>query len=262
LTGRHDDIDPVKRETRVFAPYGAGIQPPARPQEDARLDEPPAGLVDWVRAVRTIPQLEDSNPIVVPMSGMAKSLFRQFMHYIRDHANELRKDPAKGLLADLWARTHEHALKLALMVAVGKASPDEMPKSLGDSTIEVDLTSAEWAIDYVRHYTLEMEREMGSKVGVSELDRAAKDVVRLIRNAGILGLTIAELNKRSRSFEDLADLRQQRGLLDLARAREEVVMTETRAANGRRRQAYVAIEFADEIEASLLATDPAGTTGT
>lgn len=236
--------------------------PKARPAfQSAVMGDVPERFIDWIKTAQLMAQgntkadADAGNVIVVPTSGMAGTLFLQFQAWLEAREDQLDADHSKAGLSSLWARSWEMAVKVAMILAVGKVTDLE---ALRGGTVEIDLGSAQWAIDFVRHFMADMEREVSLRVGDSELDRIAQDVVRVLPRGGQAGLTIAELNRLSRPFKALADLKKQQALMELLRARDECVLVETLAGNGRKRLAYVATAyFAAETDATQRDTSVA-----
>lgn len=261
LTGDNVASGWLNRMIVVTAPPGMPVD-----NDDAALNGVPASIVDWIKAARGMHAggevgLNPEHPIQVPMDEMAKTLMVQFRTWIRERQASLEREPAKAPMADLWVRAREHALKLALIVAVGKKRPGELPQGASGDALEVDVASAVWAIDYVRHYVLEMEREISSRVGDSDLDRHCQAVMRIVRAAGLKGATQYDLNRASRSFRAL-EPRIQDTVFEMLKRRDDAFLVQftSESGRGKPRMAYVASEHRDEVEAALTATVATPTT--
>jgi hypothetical protein len=99
---------------------------------------------------------------------------------------ELRAAAGTACTAIL-ARIGENALKLALIVAVGRnpAKP------------EIDLTSTEWAIGFVQNYARRTIEAVERHVADTEVEAHLKRIKEIIRNAGAKGITKSEVTRAS-----------------------------------------------------------------
>jgi len=233
----------LNRMLVITAPKGWPVD-----QEDAALGDAPQDIVEWIKGVRGMHAggmigLDAASPIEVPADPMAQTLMTQFLAWIRDRQDELGQNPDTAALAEMWVRAREQAIKLAVVIAVGQASLAALPQG-GQSSLEVDARSTAWAIDFIKHVVLEMEREVAARVGNSEMDRVGQDVVRVISRGEETGFTFARLCTFSRPFRGIADLKKQMALLQLLQARDEIVAVKFVATNNRSCEAYVAKAFA------------------
>ena len=78
-------------------------------------------------------------------------------------------------------------MKLALIVAVGRdpAKP------------EIDLSAADWAIDFVRHYARQTMEAVERHVADTETEAHLKRLKEVIRAAGANGITKSEITRAS-----------------------------------------------------------------
>jgi hypothetical protein len=223
--------------------------PDERPAwQEAGIGTPPTRIVDWIRGARAMQSglmgLDPATPIVVPMAAMAATLFTQFRSTLEDLEDEMSADQGRATLAPLWGRAWEMAAKLALVVAVGKQPGDR----LKDPNLEIDVQSAVWAIEFVKYFLTQMEREVASRVGDSELDQLCQEALRVVKAAGPQGRTMAELGRYSRAFRAL-DPRMQDTIVEMLKRREEVVSVQMKAAsNGKARVAVVAAEHVKDLQ--------------
>lgn len=134
---------------------------------------------------------EPSNVTVVPFSDAAMERVRQFDAWCIEQMNELQ---AEGL-AELYGRTNEISMRVALIVAL----------SCESRTIE--LEHLDWAIAYVSYWTRETIQSARFRISDGDMDAAMKDVERLLKEKAD-GLTMRELRQRSRKFAALAPRQQ------------------------------------------------------
>jgi hypothetical protein len=222
--------------------------PPHRPpKRRAHLGEPPEAIISWIKAARSMAQGVETGrnpayPDLVRADAQAEGLLSQWDIWIEAHSEALEVDPSKRGMEDLWARSWEITVKIAMIIAIGTVVDHQ---ALREGKVQIDEQSARWAIDFVRHFMLAMEDEVSTRVVDSEGDRIAQDTLRFVRQGQELGQTKAELNRSCRSFRALADNKRQLAVLELLQAREEVVRINFRSGT-RIREAWVAIEFAAE----------------
>jgi hypothetical protein len=134
-------------------------------------------------------------------------------------------------LAEMFGRSNEIAMKLALILALAR---------MGTT---VDAWDAEWAIEYVKTYALRTVHRLKSCMADGEFEAAKKQVLNLLVNAGERGLTPAEINRRSRVFRGMTQRQQTELLNSLAFVNEvQQVSFASDSGRGRPRAAWVAIE--------------------
>lgn len=123
------------------------------------------------------------NPMIVPMSEDARVRFKLLSAELTE---ELRAASGTAFTAIL-ARIAENASKLALIIAVGRdpAAP------------EIDLSAAEWAIDFVRHYARLTMEAVERHVADTETEAHLKRLKEIIRAAGAKGITKSEVTRAS-----------------------------------------------------------------
>ena len=134
-------------------------------------------------AGKTADQNTAVNPMIVPMTEEARARFRQLSIELTE---ELRAAAGTAFTAIL-ARIGENALKLALIVAVGRdpARP------------EIEITEAEWAISFVRHYAQRTMEAVERHVADTETEAHLKRLKEIIRAAGAKGITKSEITRAS-----------------------------------------------------------------
>jgi hypothetical protein len=86
-------------------------------------------------------------------------------------------------------------------------------------------------------------------MGDSDFDRWCQEILRDIKQAGAQGRTESELSRFCRQFRAL-EPRQQDSVMDSLKRREAVSLVQYKPPSGRgkSRMAWVAVEFAPEIE--------------
>ena len=121
--------------------------------------------------------------MIVPMTEEARARFKALSLEL---TGELRAAAGTACTAIL-ARIGENSLKLALIVAVGRdpARP------------EIDLTAADWAIDFVRYFAQRTMAAVERHVADTEVEAHLKRLKEIIRNAGAKGITKSEITRAS-----------------------------------------------------------------
>lgn len=168
----------------------------------------PAEVTDWVAAMHAVsdglvsPGANPSlipTPVVVEFSRAARELFAAFD---AECVGLMDRYESHGM-AEMFGRTNEMAMRLALVVAVGCAS---------GTPITIEGPHAAWAINYCRfHGTCTADR-LVSTVADSDVEAARNQVVQLIERSGARGMTERDLGKASRKFKAM-NHRQQLDLL-------------------------------------------------
>lgn len=113
---------------------------------------------------------------------------------------ELRAARGTAFTAIL-ARIGENALKLALIVAVGRDPARPM----------IDLSAAEWAIGFVRHFATKTMEAIERHVANTETEAHLKRLKEIIRAVGAKGITKSEITRASQWLK--------------ARDRDEILLT-------------------------------------
>ncbi|ALI54009.1 PriCT-2 domain-containing protein [Celeribacter marinus] len=132
---------------------------------------------------KTADQNTTVTPMIVPMTEEARARFKALSLEL---TGELRAAAGTACTAIL-ARIGENSLKLALIVAVGRdpARP------------EIDLTAADWAIDFVRYFAQRTMAAVERHVADTEVEAHLKRLKEIIRNAGAKGITKSEITRAS-----------------------------------------------------------------
>jgi len=132
---------------------------------------------------KTADQNTTVTPMIVPMTDEARARFKALSVEL---TGELRAAAGTACTAIL-ARIGENALKLALIVAVGRdpARP------------EIDLTATEWAIEFVRYYAQRTMAAVERHVADTETEAHLKRLKEIIRAAGFKGIIKSEVTRAS-----------------------------------------------------------------
>ncbi len=132
---------------------------------------------------KTADQNTAVTPVMVPMTEDARARFQHLSLALTD---ELRAAAGTAFTAIL-ARIGENALKLALIVAVGR-DPDRP---------EIDITATDWAIGFVRHYAQRTMEAVERHVADTETEAHLKRLKEIVRAAGARGITKSEVTRAS-----------------------------------------------------------------
>jgi hypothetical protein len=134
-------------------------------------------------AGKTADQNTTVTPMIVPMTDEARARFKTLSVEL---TGELRAAAGTACTAIL-ARIGENALKLALIVAVGR----------DPTKPEIDLTATEWAIEFVRYYAQRTMAAVERHVADTETEAHLKRLKEIIRAAGFKGITKSEVTRAS-----------------------------------------------------------------
>lgn len=132
---------------------------------------------------KTADQNTPVNPMIVPMTEEARARFRGLSVALTE---ELRAAAGTAFTAIL-ARIGENALKLALIVAVGRSPVSP----------EIDLSAANWAISFVRHYAQRTMEAVERHVADTETEAHLKRLKEIIRASGAKGISKSEITRSS-----------------------------------------------------------------
>jgi hypothetical protein len=218
---------------------------------DVSVGQPPAAIVEWVKAAREISQgikgLDPASPIEVPFSAMAQTILRGWDDWVENHMEVVRAQQ----LAPLWGRSWEHAAKIALGLACARHDAASLKAAASKGALEIDPTSAQWAVDLVRFVMQAQEHQVATRMGDSDFDRAAQEVLRVITAGEERGRTEAELARYSRMWRAL-EPRMQDAILDSLKRREAVALVQMRHFVGGRnpRMAWVSSDHVPVVEES------------
>lgn len=199
---------------------------------DRCVDESlPAGVIEWALSMTAagneLAQMTPKpSPTVVELSTEALRLFREFDAECIGHADQWE---TKGL-HDMWGRTNEIAMRLALVVAMGTQM---------QAPFVVDGQSAAWAIQYVRYHCTRTVVRLESSLSDTDFEATKNQVLCLLHKAGRNGLTVREISQRSRKFRALPQRQQVEVLASLSFV-EEIARVSIKTLSGKVRECWVA----------------------
>lgn len=196
----------------------------------------PQPIVDWATEIRArytglicpdTNALSSPSPVVVPITDPAMAIYRAFEVECLGYMDHYEKDG----LAEMFGRTNEMAMRLGLVIALGR----------GDTVVKPD--DAEWACLYCKTYALRTVERLVSSMADSEFEAAKNQVVTCLVEAHKRGLTVRELNRVSRKFRAL-DQRQQVNLLNSLAfvGQAQHVTFPSPSGRGQPRNAWVALD--------------------
>lgn len=218
------------------------------PKQYVGIGQPPADVVEWMKAARDISNgiqgIDPANPIELPFAAMTPQIMRDFDDWVENHMEEVK---AKGL-APLWGRAWEHAAKIALGMACARYDAQTLKQVASGGGLEIDPSSAQWAVDFVKFAMLIQEEQVATRMGDSDFDRWCQETLRVIKQGGTAGRTEAELSRYSRVFRAL-EPRQQDAVMDSLKRREAITLVQYKPPSGRgkSRMAWVGTEFSPSI---------------
>ena len=198
----------------------------------------PDAVRDWCIAARGTPLMNpDQNPslatapVEVPITSTARHAFQAFSQSCIDLMDAYEDDG----LAEMFGRSNEIAMRLALIIAVSCNSSF------------VDTPHATWAIDYVRHHAVATAERLKTSVADSEFAAAKKQVMAaLLENARCNphrpAMAPWQIAKKARFFDRL-DKRGQVAVLESLQylAKVEHVQMPTASGRGKPTSAWVAV---------------------
>jgi len=171
----------------------------------------------------------DAKPTLteIPIDAAACALFDAYDLECIASADELEQEG----MAELEVRSVEKAQRVAMILAV---SSDPFAPSIG-------RFEAQWAIDFVRHWTARTVRAVRENMHGGKFAQWQADARRVIAKAGKNGRTDGELPRYSMTFNNL-EPRQRRMVLDALVARGSIALVEIKTPANRTRKAWVATE--------------------
>lgn len=211
-----------------------GFAPAKRIQKrhDVSIGNPPQHIVEWIKAARSmscgIAGMDPANPIVVRQMPMAAQIMHEFDEAVERHMHEVTQNGVETL----WTRALEHAAKIAIGLACSRFDAQALTEAAATNTLQVDPTSARFAVDLVGFMLRTTEEQVLSRMGDSEFDRQVQEVLRIIKRKGRRGLTQAELARFSRMFKSLKPMEQD-AIVEALKRREEVTTVEYPPLSGR-----------------------------
>lgn len=121
----------------------------------------------------------------------ASAMIRQ--REIEKEALDISRDWKKYDLADVWVRSHELTLRVALIVA------------LSCDAYEIEVDHLNWAWEYIRFYTGEMATAAQSKIGSNNFVRLAEHFAEFIMDAGARGVSVREMARANSEFSAMKE---------------------------------------------------------
>jgi len=164
------------------------------------------------------------SPILIPFEPEALDLMDDFEDEL---AKRMDKHETIGL-AGLLNRTREIAQRIALIVAV----------SSGHQCIYTE--DAEWAIKFMRHYSIQTETKMQYRLAGSDFEHVCKEVVEYIKTAGATGATEYEVRRACNKYRACEPRIREAVFQVIPEDYDIEFVTITQSGRGRPRMAYVA----------------------
>lgn len=219
---------------------------------DGGFDVPlPDAVIQWANAMVDGTELSQAAPVPTPtlveMSRAALELFRNFDQECVEQADQWE---VRGL-HDMWGRTNEIAMRLALVVAMGTQM---------QAPFVVDGQSAAWAIQYVRYHCTRTVVRLESSLSDTDFEATKNQVLGLLVKAGKRGLTVREISKASRKFRALPQRQQIEVLMSLSFV-GDIARVTVPTLSGQAREAWVAVadgELAPPVKVPTIADKPVG----
>ena len=190
----------------------------------------PGSILAWAKAAHTSDGLINPD-LAHDMAPTARSIpfdsaaDRAFAAFDRDCLAAMDRHDAEGL-AEMWSRSNEIAMKLALGLAIGANSPI------------ITGPLADWAIEYVRFYTGRTVTALGGRVADTPFEALCQQISAVIRAGGAKGRTISEISKHSRLFKGVDPNQRAKALAAIIQD-GNIGLLKTPSARGKAREAYV-----------------------
>lgn len=153
------------------------------PRREARFinqTDPPARVIEWLKAVHTPGQRQGNLadkaaaeiPAVVVEMEFSSSCEAPVKEFERE-LNDLKDRYESERLDVLLGRSAEKAMRLAMIAA----------KARDVSTLRIEMQDIEWAIAYVRHHDIEMVRSVRKNRVRNQTDEDTKKAISYIKGA-------------------------------------------------------------------------------
>lgn len=194
------------------------------------MPEIPQSILEWTRSIRARYTNELANPdanagispdpVIVPISEDAHILFHAFEH----ECNQLMDTYEEHGLAEMFGRSNESAMKLALVLALGR------------SAYEISADDARWAILYVKTYAKQTVLRLIGTVADGQFEAAKKQVNTYLESCGAEGATVTMIDRRCALFRNM-NKRQQIELLQSLEYLGQIQSIKVKAEGGRGRPA-------------------------
>lgn len=210
----------------------------------------PQDVIDWAKAVCAMSNgqvNQVSNPSLDPAAvsvDISRAALEMFTAFDAECIGLMNQYDQCGL-SEMFGRTNEIAMRLALIAAVSRLEGDQMT---------IEGTDAAWAISYARFHAKRTVERLKTSMFDSEFEAAKQQVIHLLVQHGQRGLTISEINKVSRKFRAM-NKRQQIELMESLRfvGLAQLVSIPPQSGRGQTRDAWVATE--PEIDSDLIGGD-------
>lgn len=241
LTSEHMFSGFLNRMLVVFAPRRR------MQRRDATPGLTPQGLIDWVKACRTMMKglagVAD-NPITIPMTDSAKELFDQFEEFCQD---TMANTVDTGIDA-LWSRSWEIASKISMLMACATQTSTQIQDTVNQNKLVVDFPHAVWAISLVKWITRQMASALKDNVADGEFDALLLDMKRVMRNYGGNGVTKRDIARHSAKFRNLTNKERDEALNTLMQQGDIEISVDFSGGSqgGRPTQKWCLVEHSDE----------------
>ena len=150
---------------------------------------------------------------------------------IEKEALEISRKWKKLDLADIWVRSHELTLRIALIVA------------LSDDAEDIEVEHLNWAWDYVRFYTNEMAEAARTKIGSNAFVRLAEFFADFVYDAGEKGATIRELARSNSEFNSY-NIRDRNEILNRLKTDHNIGQYVSQGKRGPKTELFIHADFA------------------
>lgn len=195
----------------------------------------PQVIIDWATEIRArydgivCPDTNHSaqpDPQIVPFTEQAAALFRAFEH----ECVELMDKYERHGLAEMFGRTNEIAMKLSMVLALGR----------GDTAIKE--ADASWSILYARTYAEQTVLRLISTVADSQFEAAKKQVSHYLATCGADGATPSQIDRSCTRFKAMTKRQQIELLQSLEYLGSVKHVRIQRGGAGRPSERWVAVE--------------------
>ena len=213
----------------------------------------PESVVAWAKAMHErsegvvghLPSVSPT-PALVGLSGDALRLFADFDAHCLTRMDE---HEIHGL-AEMYGRSNEMAMRVALLLAVGCHRG-------GDDQVVIGRAHAQWAVDYVGFHADRTVTRLVSSMHDSAFEAVKQQVMQCLMKAGERGRTNRELYDYCRKVRGLSK-RQQVELMDslMFVGKVQLVKYPSPSGRGKPRDAWVAVDDGESNNADKDAPLP------
>ena len=205
--------------------------------------EVPGAVREWAARVRGTPLVDPDqtpslapDPVVMHIAAGAREAFQAFSEDCIRLMDAYEDDG----LAEMFGRSNEIAMRLALIIAVGCEAS------------WIDTDHADWAIAYVRHHAMATAERLKASVADSEFAAVKKQVLAALieharRNPHKPAMAPWQIEKKARLFS-LLDKRGQINVLESLQYLNKIehVSVPTTSGRGKPASAWVALRAPEE----------------